>query len=69
MDGWIPTTEALGGININNLKVTSSLMLFAVIEKASDKLLDFSNVFLTKGWMDSIAKTLGSNLYQYCEGT
>lgn len=32
MDGWIPTTEALGGININNLKVTSSLMLFAVID-------------------------------------
>lgn len=49
MDGWISTTEALGGININNLKVTSSLMLFAVIEKASDKLLDFANVFLTKG--------------------
>lgn len=49
MDGRIPTTEALERININNLKVTSSLMLFAVIEKASDRLLDVSNVFLTLG--------------------
>lgn len=45
MDGWIPTTEALGGININNLKVTSSLMLFAVIEKASDKCWIFQTYF------------------------